>query len=152
MIIIAAYHLMLFFKRSDEKEYLNYAIINIICACYLSVFYIYELPEMPLQSMSFIWYQKIFSSSMPFLFPFLITSFVNGFLQWKENKSILAIRILFVVVLVILSLLFILARRFADFRRAAEDLNLHLENKVIERTMALSLANSKLAESNICAE
>ncbi len=54
--------------------------------------------------------------------------------------------------IVLLSFLFLLAGRFARARSEAEDLNLHLENKVKERTEALSRANMQLQQVNAALE
>lgn len=233
MLIIAGYHFLIYLKRTKEKENLLFAFINIISALYLSVFYLSEIPGLPTKDASFLWFQKIFSSALPFLFPFLVTSFINSFLKRKENKVCLILRIIFVVApiiqvffckdyshlralrnltmpllvppmlyilyilivsqikknkdgiplllgflplvasvlldvllhdglklynlpyfssfgwqLVIIALLFILASRFANARTEAEDLNLHLENKVADRTKKLSESNEHLSIAN----
>ncbi|AEJ20038.1 PP2C family protein-serine/threonine phosphatase [Gracilinema caldarium] len=54
--------------------------------------------------------------------------------------------------IVLLSFLFLLAGRFARARNEAEDLNLHLENKVKERTEELSQANMQLQQVNSALE
>jgi sigma-B regulation protein RsbU (phosphoserine phosphatase) len=233
MVIIAAYHFLLFIKRPVEKENLLFAVINVISSLYLSVFYLYELPGCPWNGMSFFIFQKIFSSALPFILPYLVTSFVNTYLGRNENKAVLIVRILFAVIpaavvlfmpdysslrmlrtytqpllvppmmyimyilieqkirkhdeinslilgfsplvgafladiiihdalgyynfpyisslgwmLVILSLLFLLAGRFADARTEAEYLNKNLEKKVSDRTKELTEINQKLEDAN----
>ncbi|WP_304225490.1 PP2C family protein-serine/threonine phosphatase [Gracilinema caldarium] len=54
--------------------------------------------------------------------------------------------------IVLISFLFLLAGRFARARNEAEDLNLHLENKVKERTDELSQANLQLQQVNAALE
>ncbi len=50
--------------------------------------------------------------------------------------------------LAVITLLFIMANRFANSRREAEYLNAHLEKKVADRTRELSETNEKLSEFN----
>ena len=232
MMIIAAYHLMMYIKNRREKENLIFALINILSAFYLSVFYYAELPLSIQSAISFIWFQKIFSSALPFVFPYLVASFILAFVKSKENKIVKRIRmgfmllpiliilfapnyqvlrsmrwtqtllvppllyIFFILVRAILSknrdaktllfgfsplvvtvildlvihnilkiydfpyitsygwqlmvvtLLFIMANRFANSRLQVEDLNKNLEKKVEERTAELSESNSRLSEAN----
>ena len=54
--------------------------------------------------------------------------------------------------IVLMSFLFLLAGRFARARNEAEELNAHLENKVKERTEALSQANMQLQQVNAALE
>jgi len=54
--------------------------------------------------------------------------------------------------IVLISFLFLLAGRFARARNEAEDLNLHLEQKVKERTEELFQANQKLQQVNSALE
>ncbi|MCQ2982252.1 MAG: SpoIIE family protein phosphatase [Treponemataceae bacterium] len=229
MLVMAAYHYLLWLKRRQEKENALFATINIISALYLCVFYLEEIPGFPTASMDFLWFQKIFSSSMPFLLPYLVTSFIFEYLKEKEHHIIRAVRLAFVVIpvaiilfapsypvlrairnltqmflvppvlyiayaliraqtekkedagalfmgfiplvvivcmdlfihnvlnivfpyistlgwmAVILTLLFILAGRFANARTVAEELNANLETKVAERTSELQKANDELA-------
>lgn len=233
MLVIAVYHFILFLKRPKEKESLLFAILNFVSVLYMSVFYLSEIPGMPPAEMSFVWFQKIFSSSMPFLIAFLVTTFVNSFLERKDKKGVFIARIallalpillslcmpdyahlrelrtwtqpflippvlyiLYILIslvikknkeaipllvgfsplvgtilldlllhdglnlyslpyftsygwqLVILSLLFVLAGKFAKSRTEVEDLNMNLEQKVLDRTNELSQANSQLSAAN----
>ncbi len=232
MVIMAAYHFLLWLKRKQETENALFAAINIFSALYLCVFYLEEIPGFPTAAMDFLWFQKIFSSSMPFFLPYLVTSFINAYLKQKENNIIHAVRLAFVVIpvtiilcspsypalrairnitqtflfppvlyiiyvlakaqvnkkedagvlfmgflplviivcmdlfihnvlnlvfpyistlgwmAVILTLLFILAGRFANARTQAEELNANLEEKVASRTSELQTANQALAASN----
>ena len=104
MIVISIYHFILFIKRPKEKESLVFAVLNIVSALYMSVFYLCELPGMPAKNMSFLIFQKIFSSSLPFVLAFLATSFVNLFLERKEKNYILIIRYALLIIPVVLSL------------------------------------------------
>lgn len=97
-IIIAAYHFLIYFQRRKDRENLIFACINLITAIYLSAFCIDEFPGVPAKWMNFLVFQKLISSSIPFILPFLITSFINEFFKQKENKLILTIRIIFVFV------------------------------------------------------
>lgn len=102
MIVIGLYHLMLWINRREETENFHFAFINLITAMYMSVFYISEIPGLPSGYFPFLLYQKIFSSSLPFLLLFLIQQFVNGYLKRKEWTWVLIVRILFVAVPVII--------------------------------------------------
>ena len=232
MVVIAGYHLMLYFKNKNEKENLMFALITILSALYLSVFFYCELPFDFGTHVSFLFFQKVFANSMPFFIGYMVTSFIITFVHSTEKKIITYIRLAFLVVpvvivllapnylvlrsmrwtlmilippmlyllyviiqalirkekdavtllagfspllgtflidiivhnilknysfpyitsigwqLVIVSLLFILANRFVNSRRQAEDLNRNLENKVAARTKELSESNSKLSEAN----
>ena len=232
MIVIAAYHFMMYLKNRKEKENLIFALINILSAFYLSVFYYGELPGSIQSNFSFLWFQKIFSSALPFVFPYLVASFILAFVKSNENKKIKRIRLGFMLVpiiilmfapnyqvlrsmrwtqtlfippllyiffvllramvkknkdartllfgfsplvvtvfvdllihnifkiynfpyitsigwqLMIITLLFIMANRFANSRIQVEDLNKNLEKKVSERTAELSESNSRLSEAN----
>ena len=105
MIIIALYHLMLYFQRKSERENLVFAILNIVSALYMSVFYLTEIPSLPWRGMSFLWFQKIFSSSLPFVIGLLVPSFVNSFLKRRDHWSVLVIRLILCVVPIVLSVL-----------------------------------------------
>ncbi|MCR4580063.1 MAG: SpoIIE family protein phosphatase [Treponema sp.] len=232
MIIIGGYHLMLYLKNKRERENLLFALINLLSALYLSVFYYGELPDSFENLFSFLIFQKIFSSALPFVFPYLVASFVLSFVHAKENKIIRRIRLGFMLLpiviimcapnylvlrsmrwtqillvpplfyiffilirsvfaknkdartllfgfsplvvtvildllihnvlklynfpyitslgwqLVIITLLFIMANRFANSRAQVEDLNKNLEKKVAERTAELSESNSRLSDAN----
>lgn len=232
MLIIAAYHLMLYFNNKEEKDNLVFALLNIFSALYLCVFFYDNLPLDFGEKVSFLIFQKIFSNSMPFFLAYMITSFISSFVHAKEYKAIKIIRrilliapvviilfapnyrslrsmrwtfmmiipqmiyILFIIIkalirkekdaailllgfsplfatflidiivhnilknysfpyiisigwqIVIISLLFILANRFVNSKKQVEYLNKNLENKVEERTKALSESNAKLSETN----
>ena len=98
MLVIGSYHLMMYLKKRTEKENLYFALINIISAFYLSVFFYGEMPAAVGTRFSFLIFQKIFSSSLPFVFPYLVTSFVLAFVHAEENRHIQRIRLLFVIV------------------------------------------------------
>ena len=102
MIVIGAYHLMVYFKDRKDKENLMFALINIISATYLSVFFYSEIPGFPGKNTSFLWFQKIFSNALPFLFPFLITSYILSFVRMKEKKSLLIIRSAFAIIPIVI--------------------------------------------------
>ncbi len=232
MIVISGYHFMMYLKNRKEKENLIFALINILSVFYLSVFFYGELPGSIGTHFSFIWFQKIFSSALPFVFPFLIASFIYSFTGTKEHRYLKRIRLGLMIVpivilmfapnyqvlrsmrwtqgllippllyiffvllrailkknkdakilifgflplvvtaildlvihnvlkiynfpyitsigwqLVIITLLFIMANRFANSRMQVEDLNKNLEKKVEERTSELSEANSRLSDAN----
>lgn len=233
MLIIAFYHLMIWIKDHAQKESLYFAIINFISVLYMSVFYLPELPGLPSNKFSFLWFQKIFSSAIPFAIPFIINSFVNEFFKRKENKVMMILRVLFFVLpvmviltapdyvhlrkwrmiyqpfllppiayivfltitscikkrkdavplllgftpllitmildlaihdwlklyslpyftsigwqLVIIALLFVLVSRFANAKKEAEYLNIHLTDEVEARTKELSESNNQLTKAN----
>lgn len=233
MIIIALYHFMMWLKDKEQKEILYFAIINIVSVLYMSVFYLPELPGHPNNKVSFIWFQKIFSSAIPFVLPFFINTFVNEFFKRKDKKIIFVFRILFLAIpvlvilcapdyvhlrkwriyyqsfllppiayivvliskacvqkqkdsvplllgftpllitmfldvalhdwlkifslpylssigwqLVIIALLFVLVNRFANAKKQAEYLNIHLKDEVDKRTKELSESNEKLTTVN----
>lgn len=104
MLLISIYHLILFFKRRQDKENFLFALINIVLSFYLSVFYISELPTLSNRNFSFLWFQKIVSNGMTFLFPPMITGFVNVFLKRKERKWILHLRMTLAVIPILIIL------------------------------------------------
>lgn len=93
MVIVGFYHLMVWRKSRSQKEALWFALINFISVIYMLVFYISEIPGLPSPKINFLWFQKIFSCSLLFTLPFLITTFVNEYLKRKDNKVIRIIRI-----------------------------------------------------------
>lgn len=232
MLIIAGYHFLMWLKNRDDRENLRFALINLLSVLYLSVFYYADLPGVAGNPMPFLLFQKIFSSALPFLFPFLVTLFILSFLKETECRTLLYIRAAFAVVpiiialfapsyqvlramrwtqvflvpplmyvlyiliravyvrnpdakalligfsplvgsvlldliihgvlkvyafpyitsmgwqLVIITLLFILANRFANSRLQVEELNRNLEQKVKDRTAELEESNGKLSQAN----
>ena len=98
MIIIGFYHLLMFLQNRSDRENLMFALINLLSAFYCSVFFYSELPGFSGENISFIWFQKIFSNALPFLFPLLITSFVLAFVHEKESRKIFYIRFAFALV------------------------------------------------------
>ena len=105
MLVIAIYNILLFFKQSKKKGYLLYALINIISAVYLSVFYLPEIPWLPGDRIQFLWYQKIVDNALTYLMPFMVTSYLNTFFNRKDSSVALALRIGFVVFPIILVLM-----------------------------------------------
>lgn len=93
--VIAFYHLAIFLRRKIEKENLTFAIINIVNSLYLSVMYIYEIPNFPPDNLSFLWFQKIFSCALPFVIVFFTTTFIFNFLKEKEHLALTIIRLIF---------------------------------------------------------
>lgn len=104
MIVIGFYHLMLWYRRREEYENLYFFFINILTAMYMSVFYISAIPGLPSGYFPFLLYQKIFSSSIPFLLLFLIQQFVNSYLKQKEWLWVRIVRVsgAFIPVLIIM--------------------------------------------------
>lgn len=233
MIVIAGYHFLMWLKDRTGRENLMFALINILSAMYLSVFYYADLPGVSGNPLPFLFFQKVFSSALPFLFPFLVTLFIQSFLNEHECRKIFFVRlaitlipiaivlcapsyqvlrsmrwtqvflvppliyILFILCrgvvthnpdakalligfsplvasvlldllvhgvlkiydfpyisslgwqLVIVTLLFILANRFANSRLEVEELNRTLEQKVEKRTAELKESNSKLSQANV---
>ena len=105
MIIIGLYHLLMFIKNRSDRENLMFALINLLSAFYCSVFFYSEIPGFTGENMSFLWFQKIYSSALPFLFPFLVTSFVLAFVHEKESKTLFYIRLAFVIIPIVIVLL-----------------------------------------------
>ena len=104
MIVIAAYHLMLYFKNRTENENLMFGMINLLSALYLSVFFYGELPFNYGAHMSFLVFQKIFSNSLPFFIAFMVTSFVISFVGFEENRIVWGIRLAIMIIPVIIVL------------------------------------------------
>ena len=104
MIVIAGYHLMLYFKNKTERENLMFALINLLSALYLSVFFYAELPFALDSHISFLFFQKTFSNSLPFFIAYMVTSFVITFVHSTENKIIRYIRIAFLIIPVVIIL------------------------------------------------
>ncbi len=105
LIVIAAYHILIFAKRPKDRENLLFAFINIVTAFYLCVFYIDDLPDLPFKGLNFLTFQKIFSYSLPFLLIYFVGSFVEVFLGYKESKIVKYIRRILVALPVIVLLL-----------------------------------------------
>ena len=104
MIVIAAYHLMLYFKNRTERENLMFALINILSALYLSVFFYSELPLNFGTHISFLFFQKIFSNSLPFFIAYMVTSFVISFVGYEENRIVRGIRLAIMIIPVVIVL------------------------------------------------
>ena len=104
MLVIAGYHLMLFFKNRNEKENRMFGLINILSALYLSVFFYGELPFVHGTHMPFLFFQKIFSSSMPFFICYMVISFIISFVHSTEKKVITYIRLAFMIIPVVIVL------------------------------------------------
>ena len=104
MIVIAAYHFMLYFKNRTEKENLMFGMINLLSALYLSVFFYGELPFNFGSHISFLAFQKIFSNSLPFFIAFMVTSFVISFVSFEENRIVRGIRLTFMIIPVVIIL------------------------------------------------
>jgi len=97
MIIIAAYHLIIYSKDITQKENLWFALVNITTVLYMFVFYVSELPGLPTNNFSFLWFQKIFSSGMPFLLIYMLCSFVNSYLHRKDRRIFKILRLVFLI-------------------------------------------------------
>ena len=104
MVVIAAYHLMLYFKNRSEKENLMFGMINLLSALYLSVFFYGELPLNFGAHISFLVFQKIFSNSLPFFIAFMVTSFVISFVSFEENRIVRSFRLAFMIIPVVIIL------------------------------------------------
>ena len=104
MLLISCYHLMLYFKNKNEKENLMFALINILSALYLSVFFYGELPFSYGTHISFLFFQKIFSNSMPFFIGYMVTSFIISFVHSTEKKALTYIRLAFLIIPVVIVL------------------------------------------------
>jgi sigma-B regulation protein RsbU (phosphoserine phosphatase) len=230
MLVIALYHLIIFAKRSKERENLWFALINVTGAFYLANFFFLSLPYASFLDIPYQIYQQAVAATPIYLIGFMFVSFSKHFLRLREHWSVLTIRLLLLAAplaliwvapdyrflretrwiqqlfllpslvyvlgmaaysaikrnrdagplllgyspiflttladvalhsdfvglydfpyltgyafpLVILSLLFVLAGRFARARTEAEDLNANLERRVEERTEELSEANGEL--------
>ena len=233
MIIIGLYELILYLFRRKDAENLWFAILNLVAAVYLSVWYIQDLVPLEAVTFKFLTFQKIMSDFLIFVLVSILVQFVNAYVHRKEKWYITIIRyvlvivpfilifvqkdytslkkirdivhifmlppiayIIFIIVrsiikkregavsllvgfipfilcvafdliprsvlgidnfpflstyswmIVIISFLLILARRFAKSRNDVEDLNKNLEQKVEDRTRALSESNQHLEEAN----
>ena len=234
MLVIGLYYIFMYIKCPEEKANLTFSFINLISACYLSVFYYTELPGFMEANFSWLIYQKVFSSGLIYLLPFLVTTFINSFIGRRDNFIVLTIRTILVLApvvmvllcptyyslhllhsklqlllalpmlyilgilivnaaarkktealqiligfsplvlsvildliihgmlqinnfpyvssmgwqLVIVTLLFVMANRFANSRKQVEDLNRTLEQKVEDRTKDLAESNKNLSETN----
>ena len=101
MLIIAIYHLIIWIQHRSDKENLYFAVINLVSAAYMSVFFLPKLPSGFTRHMDFLVFQKIFSIGIVFLLPFTITTFVNAFFGQKDKKIVLAVRCLLIVIPVV---------------------------------------------------
>lgn len=98
LIVIAAYHILIYAKRPKDRENILFAFINIVTALYLCVFYIDDLPDLPFKGLNFLTFQKIFSYSLPFLLIYFVGSFVEVFLGIKELRIVKIVRRVLVLV------------------------------------------------------
>lgn len=104
ILVIAAYHLMLYFRNKNEKENLIFALINIFSSLYLSVFYYDQLPLDFGGTLSFLFFQKVFSNAMPFFLTYMVTSFITNFVHHKEHKIIRTLRTILLIIPVVIIL------------------------------------------------
>ena len=103
LLVIAAYHILIYVKRREDRENILFAFINIVTALYLSVFYIDDLPYIPFKGLNFLTFQKLFSYSLPFLLIYFVGSFVSVFLKRKEIRYVkIGRRILVIIPVIIL--------------------------------------------------
>lgn len=102
MFVIGLYHLLLYVKSRSEKDNFAFGLINLISSVYLFVFYYVEFPAFTGEHISFLWFQKIFSSGLPYVLPFLVTMYINSFLKRRDRKPVLFARLVFAVVPVII--------------------------------------------------
>ena len=98
LLVIAAYHILIYLKRPEDRENILFAFVNIVTAFYLAVFYIDDLPDLPFRGLNFLTFQKIFSYSLPFLLIYFVGSFVQVFLGAKEIKSVKIVRRILVLI------------------------------------------------------
>lgn len=103
LIVIAAYHILLYIKRPSDRENLLFALINVVTALYVAVFYIDQLPGLPSRGMNFLVFQKVFSSALPFFLVYSVCSFVGVFLNQTVPPYVKWIRriILFIPIAII---------------------------------------------------
>ncbi|MCR5189151.1 MAG: SpoIIE family protein phosphatase [Treponema sp.] len=104
MLVISAYHLMLYFRNKNEKTNLTFALINIFSALYLSVFFYDQLPLAFGEKISFLIFQKIFSNAMPFILAYMVTSFITNFVHAKEHKIIKSFRTALLIIPIVIIL------------------------------------------------
>jgi len=98
LIVIAAYHILLYVKRPKDRENLLFALINLVTALYTVVFYIDQLPDFPYRGMNFLIFQKVFSSAMPYYLVYSVGSFVSVFLKQSVPKYIKWTRRVFLII------------------------------------------------------
>ncbi len=98
MLIISGYHFMIWVKSRAERENLIFALINMLSVFYLSVFFYSDLPFEIGDYMSFLVFQKIFSSGLPFVFPFLIALFIKSFLKENHHRWVFYLQLTFLVI------------------------------------------------------
>lgn len=104
MIIIAFYHFVIYLRRKKEHENLIFALLNLVSVFYIQIYFLNQLPGLPRENANFLWYQKIFSSGLPFFLPFLTTTYINAFLKRRDNRAIFCARLAFLVVPVLIVL------------------------------------------------
>ncbi|MCR4790574.1 MAG: SpoIIE family protein phosphatase [Treponemataceae bacterium] len=233
MAVIGLYELVLFLFRRKDRENFFFAILNIVAALYLSVWYIQEIVPLEFIAFKFLTFQKIMSDFMVFVLVSILVEFVNSYVHRKEKWYMMLVRyilviipsilifiqkdytalkgirdivhifmlppiiyIIFIIVrsvikkregaislivgfspfilclgfdliprslikvenfpflstyswmIVIMSFLLILARRFAKSRNEVEYLNKNLEKEVADRTRELSESNEHLESAN----
>lgn len=102
MLVIGAYHLVLYLKGRSEKDNLAFSLINFISSVYLFVFYYVEFPAFTGENISFLLFQKIFSSGLPYLLPFLVTMYINCYHKRKERKPVFIARVAFALVPIVI--------------------------------------------------
>jgi sigma-B regulation protein RsbU (phosphoserine phosphatase) len=89
LLIMALYHLLMFFGRKKDRENLYYALITFGFSLYLSNFFITRVPGFYQWDLSYVVFQKIIFISV-FLVAYSVTQFFREFLdrsdpQWMKR-------------------------------------------------------------------
>ncbi len=100
VFVIAMFYLFIYFNRKKDKEYLNYAFMNIFSSMYILPYFLSSTPwRFPM--ISYLAFQKIFYGIVAFADMYFATSFMLSFIKVEYGKRLQKLRILLFVVPVI---------------------------------------------------
>ncbi len=101
-IIMALFYFLVFVRNTKDKEYLMWALTVFGTVCYLVPYFI-DSNLLLWNSMSYLTFQKFFSSIAAFVTGFFATSFMIYFLKDKFPGNILAVRVTLLAVPVVIT-------------------------------------------------
>lgn len=85
MLVISLYHIWLFVKRTQERENLYFALLNLSGAVYLLNFFVMYLPAYESWTINFLLFQRIVANGMLYVLAYFTMAFVRTFLRRKEH-------------------------------------------------------------------
>lgn len=91
LVMVGIGYLAIWSIRRKTKSYLYYALMNLASACYLSQFYVSELPF--LVNMSYLTFSKLVPAISAFVTGYFATSFIRSYFDDKDSDNIFIIRV-----------------------------------------------------------